>query len=74
MPYFSEHAAQAFLEDAFGLRVWVEQEQCKQFVANLLTAFPADKRKAKADHNNQHNEQDAMEVDADEGDAGPRPG
>jgi hypothetical protein len=34
--------ALAYLEDAFGARVWVEQEACRPFVANLLTALPED--------------------------------
>lgn len=31
---------QIYLEDATGSRSWIEHEGCKEFVANILTAFP----------------------------------
>ena len=31
---------QVYLLDSVGTRAWVEHEGCKEFVTNLLTAFP----------------------------------
>lgn len=41
--------AQAYLEDAFGPRVWVEQDACRVFVANVRTAFPEEIKKSNDD-------------------------
>eukprot|EP00854_Cymbomonas_tetramitiformis_P011361 gene11361-13425_t len=40
VPSWPVELALVYLEDAFGSRVWIDQENCKGFVANLLTAFP----------------------------------
>jgi hypothetical protein len=53
--------------------VWVEQEQCKQFVANLLTAFPADKLKALSDPEASVGMEVEIGADMEPSDGGPRP-
>lgn len=39
LTYFG-YLAQVYLEDATLARSWIEHDGCKEFVANILTAFP----------------------------------
>lgn len=34
------HVTQVYLLDSTGSRAWIDHEGCKEFVSNVLTAFP----------------------------------